>query len=64
MQIGEYVALANLTRGKVCPLVDTLSGVIAPKVGDVVPLQLNQGGVATRIGPTVSTACVELHPWG
>lgn len=59
-QLGNTIRLADIGEGDSCPR-QGLEGTV--KVGDRVPVVTDMAGVATRIGPTATTPCVQLNPW-
>ncbi len=61
LQLGNTTRLADTGKGDFCPE-QNLKGTVS--VGDRVPVATSMAGVATRIGPTATTPCVNLHPWG
>lgn len=60
LELGTTTRLADLAKGNCCPR-QGLEGTV--KVGDRVPVVTDMAGVATRIGPTATTPCVQLNPW-
>lgn len=60
LQLGKTTRLADTGKGNFCPE-KNLNGTVS--VGDRVPVITNMAGVATRIGPTATTPCVQLDPW-
>lgn len=59
--LGQTFRVANFGTGTICP--EVADGAL-PAVGDRVPVVTGPTGVALRVGPTATSGCIELHPWG
>lgn len=60
LHLGHMARLADFHNATPC---DVMEKPVLPEVGQYVPVT-RRGEVAVVVGPTATTSCLELHPWG